>query len=577
MLRRLALRDVAIVDTLEVELGPGFTVLTGETGAGKSILIDALQLALGQRADAAVVREGASRSEICAELDTPASLLPWLQAGGFDDGPTLLLRRTIDAQGRSRAWINGSAATVGQLREASDHLVDIHGQHAWQSLTRASAVRELLDSYGHIDTQAMTQAWRVWKSACDACHHAQEEQARLTQEYERLVWQIAEVGKLNPGPTEWAQLNAQHSQLAHAQSLLDGAQQALNHLSEDERSAQSQALAALHALEKVVHLDSRLGEACDLLRSAQAQVAEATRSLNSYCRHHDPDPQRLSELDERLALWMQLARRFRCQPEGLWQLCQDWQTRLAQVQALGDMQALQQRQQEALQAYGALAQHVSGQRRVAAQALSTAVSSAMQGLGMEGGQFLVNLTPVEDPQSGGMETVEFLVSGHAGATPRPVSRVASGGELSRLALAIAATTAQHHGAGPATLIFDEIDAGVGGTVADQVGRLMKALGQHTQVLAVTHLAQVAACADGHLVVSKHTRNDLTTSRVEEVSAQARVAEIARMLGGERLSGQAHAQTLLVQANRSPQPLTLPRRARSSVSTRRVQSTRPSSA
>ncbi len=573
MLRRLTIRDVAIVDTLEVELGEGFTVLTGETGAGKSILIDALQLVLGQRADAAVVREGASRSEVCAEFDTPAGLLPWLEEGGFEAGATLLLRRTVDTQGRSRAWVNGSAATVTQLREASDHLVDIHGQHAWQGLTRPTVVRGLLDSYGQIDTQPMTQAWRVWKSACDALAHAQQEQAQNAQERDRLLWQIAEVHKLDPGQDEWAQLNEQHNRLAHAQSLRDGAQAAMNCLREAEPSAEHLALTALQTLEKVVHLDSRLQEPCDLLRSATAQLAEAARSLNNYWRQHDPDPNRLAELDARLSLWIQLARRFRCPPEELRGLCQDWESRLANLEAQGDLLALEQRQREAFESFRALAQGVTAQRQICAQSLSTAVSSAMQGLGMQGGQFEVSLLPLDEPQSGGMEAVEFLVAGHSGATPRPVSRVASGGELSRLALAIATTTAQHHSASPSTLIFDEIDSGVGGTVADQVGRLMKSLGQHTQVLAVTHLAQVAACADTHFVVSKQSRQGLTTSNIEQVSGEARVAEIARMLGGERLSGQAHAQTLLVQATQDPSHS----HASARPAARRVRSIKPSSA
>ena len=573
MLRRLALRDVAIVDSLEVELGTGFTVLTGETGAGKSILIDALQLALGQRADAAVVREGASRSEVCAEFDTPPGVLAWLEEGGFESGPTLLLRRTVDTQGRSRAWINGSAATVTQLRDISDHLVDIHGQHAWQSLTRATAVRGLLDSYGQIDTQPVARAWREWKSACDALTHAQEQQAHHAQERDRLMWQIAEVHKLNPGKTEWGELNAQHNRLAHAQSLLEAARQALNCLSEDEPSAESQALTALNALEKVVSMDSRLLEACELLRSAHTQVAEASRSLKGYWREHDPDPHRLAELDARLSLWMQLARRFRCAPEDLWGMCQDWETQLAQCEAQSDVQALEQRQEQALQAFQAVAHEVSVQRKASAQALSVAVTTAMQALGMEGGQFQVSLTTLDEPQSAGMESVEFLVAAHAGATPRSVSRVASGGELSRLALAIAATTAQHHNTSPSTLIFDEIDSGVGGTVADQVGRLMKALGQHSQVLAVTHLAQVAACADAHFVVSKHSDSGATTSRIEEVTGEARVAEVARMLGGERLSGQAHAQTLLVQATQA----TADTHRRDRAARQRGRSTKPSSA
>lgn len=546
MLRRLSLRDFVIVSALDVEFEAGFTVLTGETGAGKSILIDALQLALGSRAESGVVREGAARADICVEFDTPASLSGWLEDAGFEGGDTLLLRRVVDAQGKSRAWVNGAPATVAQLRQAADHLLDIHGQHAWQSLTRPAAVRELFDAQAGIDTSALMQAWRSWQEAADALSRARAQSDSLAQERERLQWQVAELEKLSPGDQEWDALNAEHKRLANAQSLLEAAQSALQAISEDERAADSLTSQAVDALEEASTLDASLANVVDVLRSAQAQLDDAAHTLKSYLGHNDPNPQRLAELDARLSSWIHLARRFRRPPAELPELLQSWQLQLQALEASTDLEALEAATLKALDVWKARAKQVSALRKKAAPALAASITQAMQQLGMAGGRFDVSLQAVthESPQSYGQETVEFLVAGHQGSTPRPLAKVASGGELSRLALAIAVTTARGRTQSVPALIFDEIDAGVGGTVADTVGRLMKELGRSAQVFAVTHLAQVAACADSHFVVTKSSKGGVTTSDVAAVSGEARVAEIARMLGGERLSGQAHAQTLL---------------------------------
>ncbi len=556
MLRRLSLRDVAIVAELELELTGGFSVLTGETGAGKSILVDALQLALGNRADVAMVREGAARAEVSAEFDIPPSLRPWLDEAGFAGDGSLLLRRTVEPQGdgtaRSRAWINGSPATVAQLREAAEHLVDIHGQHAWQGLTRPAAVRELLDAQAGTDTRPLAATWQAWRSALAALDDARSRRDTLERERERLAWQAAELDKLAPGADEWERINAEHQRLAHGQALLDGARAALDALGDDEPSADALVSRAMAALQDVQRYDPELGAVVEVLRAAQAQIEDAAHTLAGYLSHRDPDPDRLAELDARLGAWVALARRYRRTPAELPALLAGWKTELQALDAAADLDTLERAASTAQQAWRAEAEKVSRLRHKAAPRLAAAVTQAMQQLGMAGGRFEVALLPQAEPQAWGLEAVELRVAGHAGSTPRPLAKVASGGELSRLALAIAVSTAPGGAgratAGAPTLVFDEIDAGVGGTVADSVGRLMKQLGRSLgpagQVLAVTHLAQVAACADGHFVVSKALRGGQTLSQVQPAEGEARVAEIARMLGGEKLSGTAHAQALL---------------------------------
>ena len=546
MLRRLTLRDVIIVSQLEVELDDGFSVLTGETGAGKSILIDALQLALGGRGDAALVREGCARAEVTAEFDTPPMLAGWLDEAGFDPGSdSLLLRRSVDAQGKSRAWINGSPATLSQLREAGEQLVDIHGQHAWQSLTRPAAVRALLDEQAEADTSALTALWQAWKAAEAALTDARARGETLQRERERLAWQIAEVDKLAPGDNEWDELNAEHQRLAHAQSLLDGVRAALLALSDGEPAADALAGQAVDALQELTRYDTQLEAVVEVLQGAQAQLQDAAHSLHAYLGRSEPDPQRLAELDARLSSWVSLARRYRRPPAELPALLEGWRQELRSLDAAADLDGLQAAQDSAQAAWRAQAQRVGKLRRAAAPRLAAAVTQAMQQLGMAGGRFEVALTAVDAPQAFGLESAELLVAGHAGSSPRPLAKVASGGELSRLALAIAVSTCAD-GASMPTLIFDEIDAGVGGNVAYQVGRLMKQLGAGSLVLAVTHLAPVAACADHHFVVTKALQGAATVSDVQPVAGEARVSEVARMLGGERLSGtsRAHAEAML---------------------------------
>ncbi|MEO6291546.1 MAG: DNA repair protein RecN, partial [Burkholderiaceae bacterium] len=506
-LKRMALRDFVIVRELDIDLAAGFTVLTGETGAGKSILIDALQLALGARADAGWVREGANRLEVSAEFDVPTArqswLHGWLQEAGFeayDDQEntlcTLLLRRTVDLQGKSRAWINGSSATATQLKALGDELVDIHGQHAWATLNRPEAVRGLLDAYAGNNTQSLSAHWAAWRQAGKTLDNARKAQDTLQNERERVLWQISEVGKLAPGDDEWDDLNAQHAKLSNAQSLLEAAQIALSALQNDNDDSGGDTGAgviaslvkAQTALENRAQIEPEFQTLSEVLASNLAQIEDAAHTLNSYLRKTELEPERLAQLDERLSLWLSLARRYKRAPDELPALLASWKEELTRLDASTDLAALEAAEQAAAKIYQTEAGVISKKRQKAAPKLAVAITEAMQGLGMQGGAFEVALTSLESPTEAGLEDIGFLVAGHAGSTPRPVGKVASGGELSRIALAISVVTSQLGTA--QTLIFDEVDSGVGGAVAETVGRLMKQLGVDRQVLAVTHLPQV---------------------------------------------------------------------------------------
>jgi DNA repair protein RecN (Recombination protein N) len=576
-LRRIALRDFVIVRELELDLSSGFTVLTGETGAGKSILIDALQLALGARADSAWVREGANRAEVSAEFDIPIARKAWFNAwlveagfeveGTFED--SLLLRRTVDTAGKSRAWVNGSSATATQLKELGDELVDIHGQHAWATLSRTDAVRGLLDAYAGNNCQPLSASWTQWRAATKALDTVKAAMNNLQNERERVLWQITEVDKLAPGADEWDELNAQHTKLSNAQSLLEAAQTAFSALQDDESDANADVISGLvkahSALEARAHIEPEFKALADVLASNLAQLEDAAHSLNSYLRNTELEPQRLAELDERMTLWLSLSRRYKRTPDELPALLASWKEELTRLDASADLVALEAAEQKAAKAYQAEASAISKKRRAAAPKLAAAITAAMQGLGMQGGAFEVALTALDAPAEAGLEDVGFLVAGHAGSTPRPVGKVASGGELSRIALAISVVTSQLGTA--QTLIFDEVDAGVGGAVAETVGKLMKQLGVDRQVLAVTHLPQVAACADQHLVVAKRLQGQNTESSVTEVVKADRVGEIARMLGGAQVTEATilHATEMIaIQAiNKPANGIFLPQKTNSS--------------
>lgn len=545
-IRRLSLRDFVIVDALELELGRGYTALTGETGAGKSILIDAIQLLLGQRGDATVVREGRKRCELAAEFDCPNEARDWLSEQGFDaEEDALLLRRQIDEQGRSRAWINGSSATLGQLKSLGETLVDIHGQHAWHSLTRPAAQLSLLDAYAGLETQAIQSAWKQWQQAQHTFEQAQTQQAQWQEQRDRLQWQIAELDKLAPGANEWAELNEAHTRASHAQALIEATQTAHEALSGDGTGAQDALHAAIQALMAQHKWEPRFSPWLDVLQQAQALIEDVAHDVQTYARREDADPHRLQQLNDRLGLWMSLAKRFRCAAPDLADHYASWQEQLRTLDESADLDALQARAAQAQSQWQQEADRLSLARQTAAGRLAESVTAHMQALGMAGGQFSISIARATAGPMG-QDDVSFLVAGHAGVSPKPVAKVASGGELSRIALAIAVTTSSLGQVD--TLIFDEVDSGIGGQVAHTVGQLMAQLGANRQVMAITHLPQVAATAHQHLKVSKHTSNGETVSQISALNGDQRTEEIARMLGGSHTSVSvlAHAREILGQ-------------------------------
>jgi DNA repair protein RecN (Recombination protein N) len=547
MLLSLSIRNFVIVDQLDLDFSSGFTVLTGETGAGKSILIDALLLALGERGDADVVRDGNARAEVAAEFRLGAAAAGWLAANEMEQAAGVaLLRRTVDATGRSRAFINGSPATLAQLRELGELLVDVHGQHAHQSLLKPSAQQRLLDEHGGLTGQVaeVAAAFAGWRDRKRAREDAEEMAASALAEQDRLRWIVEELGELAPQPGEWEVVEADHKRLAHAAALLDSAQAAIDTLAEADAAALGQIDGVAARLDPLVQFDERLRPVLDLLASARIQVDEATGELRRYLDRADLDGARLAQVDARVAALHAAARKFRCAPGDLPAVFRAAEERLAALSASSDLDALRRAENEAQAAYGEAARRLSEARARAARNMSTEVTRAMQDLSMPGGRFEVALHPA-DPSSSGDERVEYLVAGHAGTSPRPLVKVASGGELARVSLAISVIAAS---ATPvATLIFDEVDAGIGGAVAETVGRLLKQLGQQRQVLCVTHLPQVAARGDQHLLVSKVTSSSgPPVSRISTLERKQRVEELARMLGGIEITDttRKHAREML---------------------------------
>ncbi|MDH4181433.1 MAG: DNA repair protein RecN [Betaproteobacteria bacterium] len=548
MLLSLAIRNFVIVESLELDFAPGFTVLTGETGAGKSILIDALLLALGERAGADVVREGAARAEISAEFRAGPDILAWAQAqdlAGADDAG-MLVRRSIDAGGRSKAFINGSPVTLAQLRELGERLLDVHGQHAHQSLLKPSEQLALLDEHGGLGAERrdLAQAWAAWKREQRAREDAEAMAASALAEQDRLRFIVEELDAIAPQAGEWAAIQAEHKRLSHAAGLLDGARAAVDALSEADGSALAQVGNVSARLAQLVPYDERLQPALELLTAAQIQLDEAVTTLRRYLDKTDLDASRLAEVDARLSALHGAARKFRTSPEEIADLLATSRDRLAALASAGDLEAIRARESALRGVYERQAGALSKRRATAATRMAQEVTRAMQDLNMEGGRFEVALAP-GDPTAAGLERVEFLVAGHAGVQPKPLAKVASGGELARISLAISVIAAN---ATPvATLIFDEVDAGIGGAVADTVGRLLKRLGQSRQVLAVTHLPQVAAHGDQHFVVLKETdETGRPVSRLQQLDRKTRVEELARMLGGQEITEttRKHARELL---------------------------------
>ncbi|BCQ22263.1 DNA repair protein RecN [Caballeronia sp. NK8] len=548
MLRHLSIRDFVIVATLDIDFDPGFTVFSGETGAGKSILIDALALTLGARGDASVVRTGQARADITAEFGTHPQVTRWLDEHALSqDSDSVMLRRVIDSGGRSRAFINGTPATLAQLREVGEMLVDIHGQHAHQLLMRPDAQRELFDTHAQlIDTAgAVNRAWRAMREAQQAVETAQSRDRELQLERERLAWQLSEFDKLAPQPGEWEEVSAEHHRLSHSASLIDGVQGALGALSESDEAMISQLGAIISKVRGLADIDPDLNDVLASLEPAEIQLQEASYSLSHYAQRLELDPDRLAQVERRMDQLHSTARKFRLQPETLPEEHDARRRQLADLDAAADLDALNAAADKAKSDYLAQAKVLSKARAKAAKNLSKAVTEGMQELSMAGGSFEVALVPLAEGGANGLEQIEFRVAGHAGVALRPLAKVASGGELARisLALAVIASTASP----TPTLIFDEVDTGIGGGVAEVVGRLLHQLGRDRQVLCVTHLPQVAARGDQHFQVAKFSDDaGGTVSTVTPLDKGKRVEEVARMLGGLEITAttRRHAKEML---------------------------------
>jgi DNA repair protein RecN (Recombination protein N) len=554
MLLRLTIRDFVIVDRLELEFAPGFTVLTGETGAGKSILVDALAMVLGARAEAIVVRQGAEWAEIGAEFDASRRQMArrWLaenDLAGDEDG--CLVRRVVESGGRSRGYINGRSATLAQLRELGELLVDIHGQHEHQSLARQAAQRDLLDSYGGLTDAAgkVEACFRAWRERRQARIDSETNAAAYAAGRAELEWQVRELESLKLAEGEWQELTEQHARLAHAASLLEAAQFGSEVLSEGENASLAQVNQVVTRLAGLTEFDPGLKDILDVLEPARIQLQEAAHGLRRYADRVDLDPQRLREVERRLDAVHGAARKFRVKPEELPEKLAAARARLNELGSGGDTDALRVLEEQALAECSSEARKLSAGRKKAAKKLSDQVTAAMQDLAMAGGRFEVSLPAATEVTASGLEGVEFLVSAHKGVEARPLARVASGGELSRLSLAIQAAATQV--ARVPTLVFDEVDSGIGGRVAEIVGRMLKQLGGRHQVMCITHLPQVAASADQQWQVAKSASNGQVLSRVTVLGRDERVEEIARMLGGVKITEttRKHAAEMLKSGDR----------------------------
>ena len=550
MLQRLTVRDFVLVDRLELEFSTGFGTLTGETGAGKSILIDALAFALGERADTGLIRVGCDRVEVSAEfaLDDVPAVLDWLRDNDLDGdaGNSLLLRRVLDVNGRSRAYLNGSPATLQQVREVAEALVDIHGQHAHQSLLRTDAQRVLLDAHARLTEPAaeVAAAWRQWREALALQESARTGAEARAEEREQLLWQVRELETLGFSVAEWTELNVEHTRLGHAASLVEGARFSLTALSDDEVSCEARLDAALSRLDGLAEFDPALDGMVSSLQAARAELTEAVSALHRYADRLDLDPDRLSEIERRLDAVLGCARKYRVSPDELPGLLERWRQRLAVLDETADLAALEARSRESRQRYELLAKPLSAARAKAARQLGAEVSRVMQQLALGGGRFEVALLPTPEGNAQGLEQIEFRIAGVAGNEARPLAKVASGGELSRISLAIQVVTSQ--AASVPTLIFDEVDVGIGGGVAEVVGRLLRELGEERQVLCVTHLPQVAARANWQWQVVKARQGDEIRSRVLALDDTGRIEEVARMLGGVEITSitRQHAREML---------------------------------
>lgn len=551
MLQLLSLKDFVIVPSLVVEASSGLTCLTGETGAGKSILIDALELVLGARSDTGLIREGAQRTEVCAEFDVTPRVKKWLSSAGLDETDIVILRRTVDIKGRSRAWINATPVTVSQIRELGERLVDIHGQHAHQSLLKTSYQLQLVDGFGGTQPLrlAVREAWLEWQERVRLLNQATQNVEQQQAEAERLGWINELFDELDPREGQWEELSKEHSLLSNGAEIVSHIRVAADALSQGDVTAVGLTMQAQADLSAAAKFDPELAQYEESLSEASAILEDISRDLSHHLDRFNVDESRFAEIDERLSMYWKLSRKLHRAPEDLFAYRLEVKARLEELAENADIELLEENEKRAKEVFLKRAAALTQARMKAAQDLSKAVTDEMQHLSMTGGCLQITL-PKCDPWAGGMERCEFLVSGHAGATPRPLTKVASGGELARISLAIAVITAQITPV--PTLIFDEVDSGIGGAVAEVVGRLLRRLGHNRQVLCVTHLPQVAACANNQWLVQKETHDEVTTSSLRPLSDEERIREIARMAGGLQITDATlkSAQELIESAKRA---------------------------
>ena len=544
MLSSLHIRDFVIVEKTDLHFEDGFTVFSGETGAGKSILIDALSLALGGRTDVSVVREGTDKTEISAVFEPSNDVCQWLKDNSFDDAE-LVLRRIITNQAKSRAFINGSPCTLTQLKELGEMLVDIHGQHQHQNLLKNTAQRQLLDAHAHLEPQLhqLSERWFIWQKNKQKLDSFLENEQQRKLEQEHLQWQYQELSNLKPQEHEWQEIDQSFNRLSNAATLLEGVSTVAEQIDGEELSVISALNRSLQQINQLQKYDPTLETIAQSLDSARISCVEASQDLNRFLEGVELDPQRLQETERRMRQLFDAAKKFNTEPDNLHLLVVDLEARLADVEFGVSIDSLKQLVEQNEGDYMQLAKEISSARKKTALDLSAKVTEVMQTLAMQGGRFEIELQTA-NPSAQGLEQIQFNVAGHAGTTPRALNKVASGGELARISLALSVIANKAGQVG--TLIFDEVDTGIGGGVAEIVGRLLRQLGEDHQVLCVTHLAQVASCAHHHFEVSKKEQSGMTRSDIRALDGEQRIQEIARMLGGLNISATTlqHAKEML---------------------------------
>ena len=556
MLKHLHIKNLALIEELQLPFAPGFTTLTGETGAGKSILLDALGLTLGNRADASLVRHGAKKADIIAEYDLSQQpqIQAWLEENDLENDPPeqCLMRRTVTAEGRSKAYINGISVPISQLKTLSDQLIDIHGQHQHQSLIKPSQQLKLIDAYGnlHSSQQQVSDLFKNWQTLKQQYQQQLKTQSDQQSRLELLQFQQQEFEKIAPQPDEFAELSEEQNRLSHAHEMLIASQTAYAALEGGEQetnapAATSQILTALDALEQIADYQPTLKTQIEQLQQTLIELQETAADIHHFSQNIEIDPQKLQAVEERLAQLHGLAKKYLIPPESLTEKQQQIETDLKALQnADQSLEQLQQAVNQAEEAYLQAALNLSQQRQTAAQKLADKVTQSMQTLGMKNGQFAIDFQPLDTPAATGLDKVTFQVTANKGQPLQPLTKVASGGELSRISLSIQVATAEV--ASLPTLIFDEVDVGIGGGIAEIVGQKMQQLGNTRQILSITHLPQVAAHGHQHYKVEKHTDKTHTLTQVTPLNQTERIEELARMLGGLKITQQTlkHAQEML---------------------------------